>query len=94
MQHTPQWADGVFHLFVITTDDRESLIRHLESNNINPGFHYPIPCHLQNVYKDLNYKKGDFPISEYLADHCISLPMFPELNNEEVNHVINTINNF
>lgn len=94
MQHTPEWADGVFHLFVITTEDRESLIKHLESNNINPGFHYPIPCHLQNAYKDLNYQIGDFPISEYLADHCISLPMFPELTNKEVDYVINTINNF
>jgi dTDP-4-amino-4,6-dideoxygalactose transaminase len=93
MQHTPDWADSVFHLFVITTKDRELLIKHLESNNINPGFHYPIPCHLQNAYKYLNYKTGDFPFSEYLADHCISLPMFPELTNDEVDHVINAINN-
>jgi dTDP-4-amino-4,6-dideoxygalactose transaminase len=94
LQSKPEWSDGVYHLFVVTTADKDAFVKHLADYNINAAYHYPVPCHLQKAYKHLGYIKGDFPNSEYLADHCISLPMFPELTNEEVDHVINTINNF
>jgi dTDP-4-amino-4,6-dideoxygalactose transaminase len=94
MQTQPQWADSIYHLFVITCDDKQKLVDHLTANNINPGFHYPVPCHLQKAYTRLGYKKGDFPNSEYLAEHCISLPMFAELSNEDVEKVISTLNSF
>lgn len=94
MQSKTDWSDGVYHLFVVTVDNREAFVKHLSENFINAAYHYPVPCHLQKAYVSLGYKLGDFPSSEYLADHCISLPMFPELRNEEVNHVISTINNF
>jgi dTDP-4-amino-4,6-dideoxygalactose transaminase len=92
MQHKPEWADGIYHLFVVTTNDKDDFVKHLSDNKIVAAFHYPVPCHLQKAYSFLNHKKGDFPNSEYLANHCLSLPMYPELSDEKVNRVINTIN--
>ena len=94
MQHQPEWADSIYHLFVVTCDTKDAFVKHLMDHDINPGFHYPVPCHLQKAYAHLNYKKGDFPNSEYLAEHCVSLPMFAELSDEEVQKVISTINSF
>ena len=94
MQTQPQWADSIYHLFVVTTDEKDKFVKHLQSNGVNPGFHYPVPCHLQKAYSSLNYKVGDFPNSEYLASHCVSLPMYAELSNDDVNKVIDAINNY
>jgi dTDP-4-amino-4,6-dideoxygalactose transaminase len=94
LQHKPNWADGVYHLMVITTNEKEALVKHLADNKIAAAYHYPVPCHLQKAYSHLGHKVGDFPNSEYLAANCISLPMFAELSNEEVNHVIETLNKF
>ncbi|MBN8704154.1 MAG: DegT/DnrJ/EryC1/StrS family aminotransferase [Bacteroidetes bacterium] len=94
MQMQPEWANSIFHLFVITSNHKEELIKYLTENNILPAFHYPVPCHLQKAYTHLNYKVNDFPNSEYLASNCLSLPMFAELTNEQVDYVITTINKF
>ena len=94
MQTQPQWADSIYHLFVVTTDEKDKFVKHLQANGVNPGFHYPVPCHLQKAYSSLNYKVGNFPNSEYLASHCVSLPMYAELSNDDVNKVIDTINNY
>ena len=94
MQTQPNDVQSVYHLFVVTTENRDAFIKHLQSNDIQPGLHYPVPCHLQKAYAHLNYKKGDFPNSEYLAEHCISLPMYAELTDEQVNKVIDVINNY
>lgn len=85
---------SVFHLFVITTENREALLRHLNSHNIFPGTHYPIPCHLQKAFKGFGFRKGDFPNAEYLAEHCLSLPIYPELTEEEIDKVIDVLNNY
>ena len=94
LQHQPENTDSVYHLFVVTTEDRDALITYLNQNDIQPGLHYPVPCHLQKAYACLQYKEGDFPNSEYLASHCLSLPMFAELEDEEVNKVIDILNTF
>ncbi len=94
MQKQPDFADSIFHLFVVTTKDKDSFCKHLIDNDIIPAFHYPVPCHLQKAYINLGYKKGDFPNSEYLAAHSISLPMYAELTEEEVNHVIDVLNKY
>ena len=94
MQSQPAWSDSVYHLFVITVRDRDYLIKYLNANNIFPGLHYPVPCHLQKAYANLNYKVGDFPNSEYLASHCLSLPMYAELSDNEVDHVISVLNKY
>ncbi len=94
MQEQPQGYDSVYHLFVITTGDREKLTKYLNKNDISPGFHYPVPCHLQKAYASLGYKKGDLPNSEYLAEHCLSLPMYAELSDDQVSHVIHVLNQY
>jgi dTDP-4-amino-4,6-dideoxygalactose transaminase len=94
IQYQPEWSDSIYHLFVITAENRDAMMKHLEKNNICPGLHYPVPCHLQKVYTHLGYKKGDCPNAEYLTDHCISLPMFAELTGDEVELVIDAVNSF
>jgi dTDP-4-amino-4,6-dideoxygalactose transaminase len=92
MQVQPAGHESVYHLFVVTTEDRDGLIKFLNEKNIFPGLHYPVPCHLQKAYTDLGYKSGDFPHSEYLASHCISLPMYAELTDEDVDYIIESLN--
>ena len=94
MQLQPEWADSVYHLFVITVENRDDMIAYLNKKNIFPALHYPVPCHLQKAYEDLNYKVADFPNSEYLAAHCLSLPMFAELSDDEVSFVIECLNKY
>jgi dTDP-4-amino-4,6-dideoxygalactose transaminase len=94
MQAQPKWSDSVFHLFVVTTKDKDRFVKYLAANNINAAFHYPVPCHLQKAYTHLGHKEGDFPNSEYLASHCISLPMYAELTDEETDYVINVVNQY
>ncbi len=94
LQFQPDWMDSVYHLFVITSKNRERLIKYLNENNIYPGLHYPIPCHLQKAYEHLGYKEGDCPQAEYLAMHCLSLPMFAELSDVEVDYVIDVLNEY
>jgi dTDP-4-amino-4,6-dideoxygalactose transaminase len=94
LQHQPDWAESVFHLFVVTTGEKAAFVKHLTDNNIVPAFHYPVPCHLQKAYAHLNYQPGDCVHSEYLAGNCISLPMFAELEEEDVTTVIDVINKF
>lgn len=94
MQQPQASAESVNHLFVITAKNRDALTKHLNECGIFPGQHYPVPCHLQKAYAHLNYKKGDCPNSEYLAEHCLSLPMYAELSDEEVARVIDAVNTF
>lgn len=84
----------VFHLFVIHVDDRDGLQAHLAEDGIQTIIHYPIPPHLQKAYSDLGYKKGDFPIAEKLAQECLSLPLFPGMSEEQVEHVTGSILRF
>ncbi|MFN8700224.1 MAG: DegT/DnrJ/EryC1/StrS family aminotransferase [Flavobacteriales bacterium] len=92
LQAQPEWASSIYHLFVVTVADRDAFIVHLNKQEIYPALHYPVPCHLQKAYQSLGYKQGDFPNSEYLAAHCVSLPMFAELTDEEVDRVIRAVN--
>jgi dTDP-4-amino-4,6-dideoxygalactose transaminase len=94
LQAQPDWAESVYHLFVVTTADRDGLIKYLNQHNILPGLHYPVPCHLQKPYAHLGYKEGDCPQAEHLASHCLSLPMYAELTDEEVSAVIGVLNAF
>ncbi len=94
MQFQPDWAESVFHLFVVIPDNKLAFENHLKENGINPAYHYPVPCHLQKAYSHLNHKIGDFPNSEYLAENCISLPMYAELCQKDVNKIISIINKY
>ena len=85
----PDYAESVYHLYVIRTGEgkRDALQEFLKQNEILTGIHYPLPIHLQKAYSDLGHKKGDFPMTEKDADELLSLPMFPELKNEEIEFV-------
>ena len=82
------WTKGVYHLYVVRVADREALQAHLAEAGIGTGIHYPIPLHLQKAYQDLGYKTGSLPISEKIAREFISLPMFPELTEAQINMVV------
>ncbi len=84
----------VYHLFVIRTARRDELMEYLKGNEIYTGIHYPIPCHLQKAYGFLNYRKGNFPVSERYADEILSLPMYAELREPEIIYVSEKIREF
>jgi len=83
-----------FHLYVIRSEKREELSVYLNKNNIGTMIHYPVPPHLQKAYAELNYKKGDFPLAEEIAETCLSLPVYPGLLHESVNYVCEKIKQF
>jgi dTDP-4-amino-4,6-dideoxygalactose transaminase len=94
MQTQMEHAESVFHLFVVTTSEKDAFVKHLSDNGVSAAYHYPVPCHLQKAYEYLGHKKGDFPESEYLAGHCVSLPMYAELTDDQVDHVIKVVNQY
>jgi dTDP-4-amino-4,6-dideoxygalactose transaminase len=69
-------------------------MEHLKQTGIGTGIHYPIPLHLQKAYAGLNYRKGDFPVAEKVAAEIVSLPMFPQLTNEQQARVANELRAF
>lgn len=77
----------VYHLFVLLVDDRDTLAQALSSQAIGSGNHYPIPLHLQPAYRHLGHAAGAFPVAEDVAKRCLSVPMFPELNEAQVDRV-------
>jgi dTDP-4-amino-4,6-dideoxygalactose transaminase len=77
----------VYHLYVVTSGDRDRLKNELSKRGIETGLHYPIPLHLQEAYRSLGHRPGDFPVAEVLARTCLSLPIFPGMSNEAVDHV-------
>lgn len=87
-------ARHVYHLFVVRVKKRDMLRKVLKENNISTGLHYPIPLHLQPAYKYMDYKKGDFPVSEKSSKEIISLPLWPEMEKETIRKVSHKINDF
>lgn len=94
---TPEVAPGcdhVYHLYVIQSEDRDGLQAFLGERGIDTGIHYPIPIHLQPAYTSLGYRPGAFPVTESIATRLLSLPMFPDLKETEVEYVVRTIMDF
>ncbi|MBI3355082.1 MAG: DegT/DnrJ/EryC1/StrS family aminotransferase [Nitrospirae bacterium] len=91
---TPSEPEGyyhVFHQYSIRTSKRDSIQKGLTEAGIASAIYYPVPLHLQESYKDLGYKKGDFPVSEAIASDIISLPMYPELTEAQIDEVCKVI---
>jgi dTDP-4-amino-4,6-dideoxygalactose transaminase len=88
------YARHVYHLYVIRVKDRDLLQKHLDGKSVATGLHYPVPLHLQKVFSNLGYRKGDFPVAERVAAEMLSLPMYPELTNEHINYVCDSIKEF
>jgi len=92
-----EWGYHVYHLFVIRVLDkglRDKLFNFLKEKGIGVGIHYPIPLHLQPAFSYLNYKKGDFPVAERVAEEVISLPMHPHLKEEDIDYIADKIKEF
>lgn len=76
------------------TSRRDELAQYLNEHGIGTLIHYPVPPHLQECYKDLGYKRGDFPIAEEIADTALSLPIWPGMGDEQVRHITEAIRSF
>jgi dTDP-4-amino-4,6-dideoxygalactose transaminase len=81
-------VEGVYHLYVVQVDDRESVRARLDESGVDTGVHYPVPIHLQPAYAHLGYKPGAFPVAERLAGRIVSLPMFPEITTQQIESVV------
>jgi dTDP-4-amino-4,6-dideoxygalactose transaminase len=87
----PTGRTHVYHLFVVRVPDRDRVFKELNAKEIGAGLHYPIPLHLQKAYQNTGYQPGDLPETEKAAETILSLPMFPHMNEEQVDHVCKTI---
>ena len=74
----------VFQTFAIRMKNRDQICEEMKERGIGVLIHYPIPLHLQEAYKDLGHKQGDFPVAELIAGEILSLPMFPHISREQV----------
>jgi dTDP-4-amino-4,6-dideoxygalactose transaminase len=87
----PQGYDHVFHQYTIRVSNRDELHRTLAEKKIGSSVYYPVPLHLQPLYKSLGYKPGDFPNSEQAAREVLSLPMYPELRIDQIERVVEVV---
>ena len=90
----PNYARAVYHLYVIRVPERDQLLQYLRSKGISAGIHYPIPLHLQPAFAGLGYKPGAFPSTEKAASEVISLPMYPELRQDQIEEVAQAVRDF
>jgi dTDP-4-amino-4,6-dideoxygalactose transaminase len=91
---TPVAAGGrehVYHLYVIETGERDAVQQRLRARQVDTGIHYPVPAHLQPACASLGYKAGDFPVTEAAAARMLSLPMFPELTEAQIEYVCDAL---
>ena len=84
----------MYHLYVIRTENRDNLQQYLQEKGIQTLIHYPVPVHLQKAYADLKLQKGAFKTAETIARQILSLPMFPEITEFEIQAVSEAINNY
>jgi len=90
----PEYGASVYHQFTVLHPRRDALRAHLQQREVGTDLIYPVPLHLQKCYANLGYGVGAFPIAEGIAATCVSLPVFPELTDEQVDYVIASVNSF
>ncbi len=90
----PDDETHIFHQYVVKAEKRDELSQYLTSHGVGNAIYYPVPLHFQKALSYLGYKKGDFPIAEKVSKEVIALPIFPELREDELNYVIETIEKF
>jgi dTDP-4-amino-4,6-dideoxygalactose transaminase len=88
---TPAGSAPVWHLYVVRTGRPEALAASLRERGIGSGRHYPEPVHLTRAYRDLGYRRGEFPIAERLATEVLSLPIFPGITERQVEAVVDGV---
>ncbi|SHK15719.1 dTDP-4-amino-4,6-dideoxygalactose transaminase [Clostridium cavendishii DSM 21758] len=84
----------VYHMYILQSEKRSELLKHLGENKIATGVYYPVPLHLQKAFKNLGYKLGDMPNAEYLSQRTFAIPMYPELTKEQQDYVIEKVKEF
>ena len=85
------YSQHVYHVYAIRVRERAEFMQSLADKGIGCGVHYPVPIHLQEAYRGLGYKKGSFPVSERTAEEFVSLPMFPELTQAQLERVVEAV---
>lgn len=92
----PEISDGasVFHLYVIRSGRRDALQKYLKEKGVSAIVHYPVPIHLQPCYKELSYREGDFPETEKACREILSIPIYPELTEDEIKYISQSIIDF
>jgi dTDP-4-amino-4,6-dideoxygalactose transaminase len=83
-----EWVEAVYHLYVVMVEDRDGVRQRLGERGVESGIHYPVPLHLQPAYEVLGRSSGDFPVAERRAERILSLPMFPEIDQTQRDHVV------
>ena len=86
-----EYGGHIYNYYVIRSKDRDNLQSFLKSKGIDSAVYYPVPLHLQPVYSNLGYSKGDFSISEQVSNEVLALPMFPELTQDEIKYIVKNI---
>ena len=94
LPYVPEYAEPVWHVFPIRTQDRDGLAAYLEEKGIATNKHYPIPMHLQECYRDLNIPQGGLPLAEEISATELSLPMYYGMTQEEIQYVIDCLNSY
>lgn len=84
----------VYHMYILQSEERESIVAYLKEKGIATGIYYPVPLHLQKVYKNLGYKEGDLPNAEYLSKRTFAIPMYAELTFDQKQYITEVINNY
>lgn len=87
VENSPK-QESVYHLYIVEVSNRQEVQKHLKEKGISSGVHYPIPLHLQPAYDFLDYKEGDFPVAEKICARIVSLPMFPELTEDQIKFIV------
>jgi dTDP-4-amino-4,6-dideoxygalactose transaminase len=87
LPNVPEGREHIFHLFVVRVPERDRVLKELEARGVSCGLHYPVPLHLQMAYHNIGYSRGDFPMTEAVADSVLSLPIFPHITKEMVDFV-------
>ena len=82
---------NVYHMYIVQSENREELTKKLDEAGIGYGVYYPVPLHLQKVYKDLGYKVGDLPNAEYLSTRTLAIPIDPEMTEEERKYIVEVL---
>ena len=83
--------DSVYHMYILQSENREEVLQKLKEANIATGVYYPVPLHLQKVYKNLGYKEGDMPVAEYLSHRTFAIPVYPELTDKQIEYIISNL---
>jgi dTDP-4-amino-4,6-dideoxygalactose transaminase len=91
LPYEADYAKHVYHLYTVRIKNRNKIMEVLPEKGVHTLIHYPIPIHLQEAYRGLGYKKGDFPVAEECCEQILSLPMYPELREDEIEYVVKAI---